>query len=132
MKLEVFNQKTLPKSRGGQSSIRAKISFCKTGIVSLNKKACELLELDHGDGVSIAQDQTDPANWYIYKDDKDGYILRHPDKPSFHLVCHNRKLVNTIIEHFELDLKQTYSFQISHQVTEDKNLKLYGILFGIS
>ena len=74
MKLILFSEKTMPVMKGRTGLPR--ISFEKNGLISLNKHAVELMGLMIADKLSIAQDEDNPGDWYIFKDSEEGFTLR--------------------------------------------------------
>jgi len=101
MKLTVFNNESFPKGSFGRSGASPAISMGKAGNICINSGAAERLGLQHEDKISFAQDEEDPANWYVFKDDN-GYPCRlHSDKKS--LVFSHGQMVRSIKESLGLD-----------------------------
>lgn len=82
MKLKYFSEQTLPRVMGGGNSRTPKASFAKHGVVTLNKDACQLMEVKAGDKITVAQDEEDPENFYFFKDPEHGFLLRTDGKTS--------------------------------------------------
>ena len=74
MKLRTFNATNIQK---GIKNVKPFIHMnIVTGVISMNRGACELLGVREGDGVQMHQDEDDPETWFIEKAKKDGFILR--------------------------------------------------------
>ena len=126
MKLTVFSAETLPVYTGGHRSTIAKISFSKSGLIALNKKAVELMDLNAGQNISLAQD--DDAQWYVYKD-KSGFPLRlHPKNGT--LMFNHIGLKNMFCESLGVDPKIANKFLVAGQPTVFDKVKYWGILIG--
>jgi hypothetical protein len=124
----MFNAQTLPKQWGGATVKLPKISFGKAGIISFNKAACQILELNPGDKIALAQDEDDLANWYIFKH-PDGYELRGKDFDKIGSLTFNHKtLFISFVDSFEFDQNASYTFLISGQPTIIEKHKCWGIL----
>jgi hypothetical protein len=128
MKLNTFTTVTMPKKMGRSTGSLSKISFCKSGLIQLNKAACTNLALSPGDKIAIAQDEDDPNNWYLFKH-KEGFELRGKDFERIGSLTFNHKiLIQTFLDAFELPLDQTYSFLISGESTVIEKTYCWGIL----
>ena len=128
MKLNTFNQLTLPKQIGRSLGTVSKITLGKNGLILINKPGCSSLKLIPGDKIAIAQDEDDPANWYIFKH-TDGYELRGKDFDKIGSLTFNHKtLFISFIDSFELDQNESYTFLISGQPTVIEKHKCWGIL----
>lgn len=129
MKLTKFNAANMPKTRG-VSSILPRITFAKNGVISVNKFAAELLDLKGTDKLSIAQDEEESANWYIYKD-KDGFPLKLKDKTGT-LAFNHKALATTFKESFGIPVDQTQSYLLAGQPETFEKTKYWGILVANS
>lgn len=132
MKLKYFSEQTFPKQMGGGSKTPS-ISLGKGGIIQLNKRAAELLELKEGDKITIAQDEDDEACWYVFKDPNHGFALRgsyDSQKQAGALLLNHKKLQTHICESLELNPDETRSFIIAGQPTTMKGdkTKYWGLL----
>lgn len=74
MKLKFYSEQTLAKKT--ERSGLPKINFGKSGAITLNKLAAKLVDLNDGDRITIAQDEEDACNFYIFKDQKNGFAIR--------------------------------------------------------
>lgn len=128
MKLNTFNQLTLPKQLGRNTGTISRISLGKNGLILINKAGCTSMNLMPGDKVAIAQDEDDPSNWYIFKH-KDGYELRGKDFEKTGSLSFNHKtLIQAFLEAFGLPENQTYMFLISGEPTNIEKTNCWGIL----
>lgn len=132
MKLTYFSAQTLPKTIGGGAGTKLpKISFGKGGLISFNKKACQLLELQTGDKITISQDAEQPENWYVHKDKQHGFELRAGYKENGCQFNH-RQLVKMFCDAMGKAEDKTHGFKIAGQPTLIKNdkaqVKYWGIL----
>lgn len=74
MKLRTFNATNIQK---GTKNLKPFIYInAVSGVISMNRGACDMLGVREGDGVQMPQDEDDPENWFIEKSKKDGFILR--------------------------------------------------------
>lgn len=84
-----------------------------------------MLDLKEGDKVSLAQDEEEAANWYIYKD-KDGFAVKAKDKVG--TVAFNHKALSTEFKNaFEFP-DVTKAFMIAGQPTTFEKTQYWGIL----
>jgi len=128
MKLNTFNAITLPRQWGGATGVLPKISFGKSGVIYFNKAACSKLGLTPGEKIALAQDEDDPANWYLFKH-KDGFELRSKDFEKIGSLTFNHKtLYLSFTESFELDQSTSYTFLISGESTLIEKTICWGIL----
>ncbi len=71
MKLIKFDTTNCISPRKGTSTV----SFSKNGVIALNKQFSVQCGFTAGDKIAIFQDEENPYDWYIAKDD-DGFELR--------------------------------------------------------
>jgi hypothetical protein len=131
MKLTKFDAETAPKSLGRGSASVAAITFSKSGTISLNRPAIALLELSEGDKISLAQDEENPSDWYLYKDAENGFALRTKDYAKSNQYTFNHKALQTsFCECFSFDAETTFRFLVAGKPTVVKGdkTKYYGIL----
>jgi len=127
MKLKILNEETCPKMLG-RTGI-ARIGFGKSGIVNLNFQAGELMELKTGDKLSLAQDEDEPDNWYLFKDNLKGFVVRAGyDKKGF--LFNHMTMIDEFRTHFKLDKTITHNFLLAGQPTliRGDKTKYWGIL----
>lgn len=129
MKLNYFSEQTLPKLNVGGKSGTPKVSFNKSGTISFNGKACELLSLKTGDKVTLAQDEDEPGNWYFFKDEN-GFAVRDGYDKKGCLFNHS-VLVKTFNECFGLPA-ETKGYIIAGKPTKINGSKTeyWGILIN--
>jgi hypothetical protein len=75
MKLKLFDSETSPKSTGAGRNSLPRISVTKGGTININGKACELMQLKDGSKITLAQDEEEPENWFMFLNPK-GFELR--------------------------------------------------------
>lgn len=101
MKLTVFDSTTLPQGTFGTRSGAPSVTFQNKGAIRLNAAAADLIGVKAGDKIAIAQDEENPADWYVFAH-PEGYELRlFSDKKS--LGFNNTPLKNTFYECFSID-----------------------------
>lgn len=130
MKLNKFDNETMPRLWGG-GNISPRISFGKAGTISFNRVACENMNLFPGVKLTLAQDEENPENWYVFKDDKNGFEIRKGyDKTS--CMLNHSKLVKEFAECFELEDDKTHSFTLAGEATliEGDKTEYWGILIN--
>lgn len=112
MNLSYFSTQTLPKGTFGKRTGDPVINLGIKGAIRLNPAACELLGVTEGTKVSVAQDQDNPENWYIFLDPEHGYECRvFSDGKSYGF--NHSALTSTIKECFELPIDKGVSFPIA-------------------
>lgn len=128
MKLTKFNSISFPKGQSGGRSSSPKVSFTKTGLITFNKKAVELLGIKEGDNVSLCQDEEEPNNWFVAKE-KEGFSVRDVSGNKVGTLSFNHKeLVNTFLNCFGHQVGITHSFLLAGQPTTIEKTKYWGIL----
>lgn len=128
MKLTQFNSETLPLY--GRTRL-PRVSFIRSGNISLNGAAIELMQLKPECKLAIAQDQDNPGDWYIFEDDK-GFKVRSKDiKKTGQMIFSHKELVTTFVTCFGLNMNKTYSFLLAGEPTMVGKRKYYGILTGV-
>lgn len=97
----------------------ASIHFNAKGIITLNTKAVEIMQLSVSDQIAIAQDPDNKEDWYILKNMESGFKLRAIGKGSKQLAFNCVKLVKEFQAAFEL--KSSISLQIKQQPIQHEN-----------
>lgn len=129
MKLKYFSQQTLPKVMGGGNRA-ARVSFAKSGTITFNEPATQLMGLKVGDKVSLSQDEEDPVNWYFFKDKEHGFEVRSAyDKKG--CMFNHSKMVSAFITAVELEEGITHSLLIAGKPTTIKGDKAQTQYWGI-
>lgn len=129
MKLTYFTEQTLPKQMGGKKL--AKVAFGKSGTISFNAPACELMGLKAGDKISLSRDEEVPENWYLFKDKENGFEVRggYDGKGC---VFNHRKMVETFMEAVGKPTNETIGLLIAGQPTilkgDKSGTQYWGIL----
>jgi len=128
MELVYFSNQTLPKALGNGRQKVPRISFGKSGVISLNQHAVDLIGLKDNGKLSLAQDQKEPENWYIFID-TNGFEVRAGYKDNG-VIFNHKDLVKSFLEVFEKDVKVSHSFLIAKEPTTMKGSKTqyWGIL----
>lgn len=129
MKLSYFSNQTVPKSIWGGSTADPRISFAKSGVISINAAAVKNLGLSPENKISLAQDEDQPENWVLFIDEENGFSTRGKDFEKTGCLCFNHSaLVKSIVESLGLELDATHKFPIAKQPTVFGKTKYYGIL----
>jgi hypothetical protein len=126
MNLTVFSAETLPQSTTTKCDPR--VSFTKTGMISFNQHACDLMGLQVGDRFALTQDEDNPQDWYVFKSPA-GFPLKAKAKESG-LKFNHTALRATILGCFDLDLDRTYNYGIAKTPTVLDKVKYWGILIA--
>lgn len=127
MKLKTFNPEVLPKMTGKSQQPFMSIHL-KSGMLSMNYVACELIGLEPGDQVEIYQDEEDGENWYIAKVKEGGWKLNQKDS-SKGLYFVNKKLSTLIMESVDAHPSRPgVRLPIAGQPTKLGKQTLFGIL----
>ncbi|MBX3253958.1 MAG: hypothetical protein KF862_07430 [Chitinophagaceae bacterium] len=113
MKLIYFTEKTIPKSTTRSGT--AKVTFNKTGVISINQKACDKMLLSPGDKISIAQDEKVPENWYIFKDTNGFEVRGGYDKKG--CLFNHSLLTQTVVDALGLPIDKTHGFLVAGKPT---------------
>src|SRR6185312_5396774 len=128
MKLMYFSEQTLPKVMGGGNK-RARVTFGKSGVISFNSIACQLMGVKAGTKVTLCQDEEEPRNWYFFLDPAHGFELRSGYDDRGCLFNHSG-LVAAFLGAFSLDAEKTHAFPIGGEPTvlTGSKTKYWGIL----
>lgn len=102
------------------------VTFSKGGLIKINKQAAMMMGIADGTRVAFAQDQEDPANWYIYQD-KEGFECRLAYNKKDLLFNHKTFCVS-LKEALGLDEKVSHRFKIAGQPTEIKGTQFWGMI----
>lgn len=114
MKLTKFNTELLP-TRPFQIAPGPCVRFSKRNAITFNQDAVDLMELQIGDKITLAQDDDKPENWYFFKDPS-GFLLKE-NKKAKGLVFYHKTLIKTFKDAFQLDLDASYGFAIDKKPT---------------
>lgn len=74
MKLKTFNLSNTPSA--GRTQLPQIGVNIKSGLIRINKAACELTKLAAADQLVFLQDEDEPGDWYLEIVKKDGFPLR--------------------------------------------------------
>lgn len=78
MKLKIYDASLVKKQLPGAAQLR--INF-KSGSMMISQTGGKLMKVKEGDQVKIAYDE-EHNEWYIFKDKKDGFLLRRAHKKT--------------------------------------------------
>lgn len=127
MKLKSFNPEVLPKMSGKQFQPFMSIHI-KSGMLSINGVACDLIGLVKGDHVEVYQDEDDAENWYIAKVKEGGWELNQMDS-SKGLYFANKQLCTLILASVDAHpSKPGARLPIAGEPTKLGKQTLFGIL----
>lgn len=132
MKLTYFSAQTMPKTGGGRDS-QPSICFGKSGSVRITPSACTLIGIADGDKVTISQDEDEPLNFYIFKDNQHGFIVRlSSDKKS--LIFSHKALCKSLLEAVGRDASTSHRFKVAGKSTviagDKAKTQYWGILIN--
>jgi hypothetical protein len=118
MKLIKFDANTASGFRVGEPTIR----FNAAGAISLSKTFVQKAKLKESDKVYVAQDEESPEDWYLIKDNKNGFPLRGSSNDG--LQFNNAYTAKSIMETLEINAKSV-AFMIATEPSEleDPELK---------
>lgn len=102
----------------------------KMGFITLNHRACELLVIEPGQRVVLAQDESSPKEWYIAKTDSlAGFTLRsYPKSRTLHLQ--STTIVDLILKSLDIQERKRITFQLANKPTVTKDHLLFAILIN--
>lgn len=90
----------------------AKVTICKSGLISFNRKATEALSLKTGDKIEFIQDLTNKKDWFVRKDTNGFELSLNKSFTSpFNIKFNCITLVEEIFR--SLDIHNTVSILIS-------------------
>lgn len=131
MKLILLDQTTFPQKQPSRFDSTPRISFSKYGKVIFNPAAIQLMGLSAGSKISIAQDEDNPADWYCFIDEENGFVIKEKTTKSNNVVFFShRRLIDTFLDSLSLNTSITHSFIIAGKPTTLGKTKYYCILTG--
>jgi len=114
MKLKYYSEQTVER-KNTRGSTTAKVTFSRSGQISFNKPAQEMIGLKNESKITLSQDEDSPEDWYIHIDLSHGFQLR---KLSNQQLCFSHtNLVKQFKELTELDPDATHTMLIARQPT---------------
>lgn len=122
MKLIVFN-KTTQSHRMVEPAVR----FTKSGSIYLNKKAMDLMELQVGNAVSLAQDSDRKKDWYLFRD-ADGMIVRTGSKTAESFLISNASAAAELKQSLGIDAKKNFSLKLAIVPIEENGKPYFALL----
>jgi len=124
MNLKTFDAITTPNRA---KSVSPKITInTKSGLLSINKGAVELLGLKEKDQVTFHQDEEEITDWYIEKVKSGGFPIRK-NKNATSLAFNNSYLAKKIFESVTCK-EQSASVLLAGKPTKLGSRTLYGLL----
>ena len=103
------------------------ITMRRSGVISINGGSIQLTKLKAGDAIAILQDEDNPEDWYLTKDD-DGFLLRDGGKASKTLNANNSAFVNKMFDALGIHTEAGVRFQLAPQPTKEGKMILHGII----
>ncbi len=113
----------------GGGDMKPAISFAKSGIISINSPAVNLMGLKLEDKISFAQDDENPENWYLFIDEENGFQARGKEFDKTGCLCFNHNSFRrSFIESVGYPLEETNRFIIAGEPTKFGKVNYWGIL----
>lgn len=122
MKLIVFN-KTTQSSRIQEPAVR----FTKSGCIYINKKAVEMLNLEIGNTISLAQDGERKKDWYLFRD-ADGMVIRKGNQEGDSFIIANATAAYELKQSLGLDPKKNFTLKLATTPVEENGKAYYALL----
>lgn len=122
MKLIVFN-KTTQSHRVQDPAVR----FSKSGAIYINKKGMELMGLQIGNTISLAQDGERKKDWYLFRD-ADGMIIRVGSKTTESFLIANATAASELRLSLGLDPKKNFTLKLATTPVEENGKAYYALL----
>lgn len=118
---KIYNPQTAPSSVGRVTT--PAIRFAKNGVVTINKTACQQLNLSEGDCIEFGQSERHAKDWFVRKSEQ-GYKLRKIDTGTLVANC------SAVCAALKLSLGKSVKDSISISVAPemDKSFKGFGLL----
>ena len=101
MKLTKYSPANVPTVRNGKPTIR----FAKQGQITFSGTAVTELGMKDWKGVIIAQDSENPEDFYVMRDDEEGFELRSMGSDSKGVGFNNASLSKKVIESFDFEVE---------------------------
>lgn len=127
MKLVYYSTQTIEKKYDRSST--PKILFGRSGGVTFNGGAIERIGLQDGDKITLAQDQDDLENWYVFKDPAHGFQVTIFKVKGAKFS--NSQLVKKIWDQFSKGDQVSLHFLVAGQPTTFKDDKSKTQYWGI-
>lgn len=122
MKLIVFN-----KTTQSHRSIEPAVRFTKSGTIYLNKKAMDLMELQVGNAISLAQDSDRKKDWYLFRD-ADGVLIRNGNKTGDSFLISNASAAAELKQSLGIDAKKNFSLKLAQKPIEENGKPYFALL----
>lgn len=105
MKLKKFTPETTPTLRAGSEIPTLHMNY-SSGVLTLNRGACEKLNIQPGDQVVLHQDEDEPQDWYLQVVKSGGFALRCKTGESYPLAFNNATLIRQVIDSVAYDVPE--------------------------
>lgn len=125
MNLKKFTPETLPSRTGGPNAPTIAVSR-KSGLITINKLAVDLIKLKAGDEIILVQDEHDTENWYVQKIATGGWELRQLDSGA--LAISSVPAARTLLGSLEIDTDKQVRMLIAGTPTKEGKETYWGIL----
>jgi len=122
MELNIFN-----KTNSRQVVHEPAVRMTTGGVIVINKKALDLMELVENNCISIAQDKQHPKDWYIFRD-ADGLPIKKKSGTNESLGIASSFICSEIKTSLGLDKKKGYIFQLALQPTVENGKSLWALI----
>lgn len=127
MKLQVFNQDSLPSKRRGRPTVHFNT---KSGVINFSSAVVQLMDLKEGDRIEVCLHEEEDtrgkktANWYIRTTQSEaGYPLRELKQGlGFNSTALSQKIL------FSLEFNLSASFRISTEPIIEDGIKYWYII----
>jgi len=122
MELNIFN-----KANCRQLVTEPAVRITTGGVIVLNKKALDIMELVENNAISIAQDKQQPKDWYIFRD-VDGLPIKKKSGTTESLGIASSFICNEIKTSLGVDKKKSLSIQIAPAPTVEGGKAFFALL----
>lgn len=126
MKLKKFDSITAPSLRGNRVP---GLTLPQKGASHINPLLVDLMKLKPEQRVALFQDESDPDNWYIGKDGKEGFPVRQINQETTACSFNASGAVQKIFEHFCFEEAAARCVVGKEPVKED-GIVLFPIMFS--
>jgi hypothetical protein len=126
MELQIFTTVNLTRTYGGSPSL----TVAPQNYVRINRALAKQLGLKHGDKLAVAQNTTEPKNWYLITKHKDGFLLKSKDpKKDSGFNLQSAELVRKMREGLGIrNEPKGVRFSVSSEPVSEDKPNIYAIL----
>jgi hypothetical protein len=123
MNLNIYNAANSKNARVG----KVKLNLNKSGLVSISSAACEMIGIEPGDKLILAENMDQPGAWFIAKHES-GIPCRKPKNEKQRILIFSiAQATKKILADKDV---RSMSFAIGTEPTEEEGTKLYPILMA--